>query len=181
MFWDDKSVTLDIAPGMTVNFPGPLQTYRPESAEPLLTNEQGEVFAVANRFGLGRAILLGFAPSLLFPVGGGKYDAAAAIADGSGADKANAIAFIRALTRESGLAPACDLMEDFGDISVRVMESKEEKLIFLCNHGEEVAIDLPESMSIIARSGAAGPAFDKTHGSTTLPRYAWVICSVEQE
>jgi hypothetical protein len=78
-FWNTASVTAHLhgfRERSRLVFPTLCQSYRVGSGSVLAKNDKGEAIAVSNAYAQGRAILFGFAPSLLFRAPGGKYQAA---------------------------------------------------------------------------------------------------------
>ena len=179
LFWNADKVEVALAEGAecSATFPQICQTFRPESGQPIAWNDRREVVGLRNAFGRGTAVLLGFAPSLLFPVGGGKYQGGGAVGQ-EGPGHAAALRFIGALAATAAVRPPAPLDLAGKRLSVRYCASGEEMLVFLCNHGDAVDLPLPSGASVIARSGKQEVCFETTTGAVSLPRYGWAIVAM---
>ena len=177
LFWNESARRVRFASdGTEVAFPALFQTWRPEGAEVVARNDAGEPAAVRSRFGEGDAVLFGFAPSLLFPVGGGKYEGAGAAAT-SEPDQRAALAVVGRLAEEAGLTKPVQWDSDSIRLSARYLESDRETLLFLANHGPAADVDLPPEATVIARGGDAEPDFTERRAAVHMPPNAWLLAA----
>jgi len=162
----------------TAAYPAAFQSYRLFGGQAIAHSAEGEILGVAHDFGRGRAILLGFAPSLLFPLGGGKYERAAA-SSGTPADQAAALALIADLASRAGARPPVAFDFPHRRIALRHKVSPCEQLLFVMNYGPATPIALPAGFSPIACGGAAELSFCSDIPNP-FPTHGWLIASSER-
>ena len=155
--------------------PAAFQSFRLFGAEAIAHSGEGEIVGVQHAFGKGRAILLGFSPALLFPLGGGKYESASSFA-GSTADQEAALGFIGALAAQAGARPPVNIALPHRQIALRHLESKRERLLFLMNYGPAAEVALPRGYTLLARGGAAGLDL-APKPPASMPTHSWIIAA----
>ena len=179
LFWNgrmDVEVTLHDKT-LKLTAPSLCQTFRPKGAGVIARNSQDEPVGVLNRYGKGTAVMFGFAPSLLFPVGGGKYDTT--VSDPSGDPHAQIVAaeLIRRLAADAQVVPPVEICGVGPTVTVRYLGSPGEYLVFCCNHGPAVSISVPKGAEILARSSGDEISFGGDVGQVKLQKYSWLIFS----
>ena len=151
--------------------PSLCQSFRLEGAEAIGWNKAGEVIATRRHFGAGQAVLLGVAPSLFFPAGGGKYDEKARSDDGPAPGAEDAARLVAALVRGAGLTLPFGWRQPEGAVSIRYLKSDAAAWAVACNYGGATTVALPAGFSVAAASQGAEAA----SGQVRMGPYAWFV------
>ena len=178
LFWNAEdfktTITLD-GKAFNATFNGVCQTLRCDGAEPIAHNAHGEIVATVNRFGNGRAVLLGFAPSFLFPVGGGKYEGTSGSVEAAEADQRAVLESVGVIAEQAGLTRPVEIATSSIGLSTRYLVSDSETLMFMGNHGQKSTIGLPQGARVIARRENGEVVFDGVAGPFELDQFDWAI------
>ncbi len=172
VFWNAPSMGVE-SEFASAAFTGAFQTFLPAGGEVFARNEKGEAVAVRNEFGRGKAFIFGFAPSLLFPAGKGKYDSGGA-APPPISLQADALVFMEKFLSRIGHTSPVPLSPPHRGMSVRCLESDDEILVFVMNYGPPGALPVPEGFSVLCcaddfRGGKTAES------ATVLDSNSWVI------
>ena len=183
LFWNPEAIRIrwrGCGVRREMLFPRVCQTFRLFGAQSLAETEDGETAGAQRKHGGGRAILLGFAPSLLFSGGAGKYHAQGNVDGGQALDRCAGVELIAALAKEAGLRRPVPWSSLSRELSARYLESAAERFVFLCNHGEETEVELPAQSRVVARRTDGELRFPSQRGAVKLPRYGWLLAATER-
>jgi len=179
LFWNGAMEVEISLQGKTLRLavPSLCQTYRPDGATVIARNSQAEPVGVLNHYGTGMGIMFGFAPSLLFPAAGGKYDPTSSTATDDRRVQTVAVELIKSLAAEAHVETPLPLDIDSSTVTVRYLRSASEYIVFCCNHGPAVDIPLPTGAEILARNSGDNVSFAGETGPVHLPRFSWLAFS----
>jgi hypothetical protein len=160
LFYNIKSFRCRREKTCTTSDPLPLrlpylkQTYRLTGGKPFLTAEDGSVCGTVNRFGTGRAYLIGGLPSHYFSVGAGKYAGGGEVLNDP--EQAEAWAGLYAgIAQEAGVNRPVSFDGGHSGVSARYLTGGGEHIVFLINYSEhrEAEIRFNKSVTILDLDG----------------------------
>jgi beta-galactosidase GanA len=179
LFWETSEQDISIeCDGWAIRakFPSVAQNYRTDAGEAVARNERGEIVAVRNRYGRGTAWLFGFAPSLAFASGGGKYQEGVGRGAGAAQTSRAAVELVGRLARAAGVERPLAWSSADGELNVRYLREEDGRVIgFFANHGEETTVVLPPGATAFAVGTEDGMDDRPRRGEVRLPRHAWAF------
>jgi beta-galactosidase GanA len=182
LFWEPVRQEVRVAAdgwSFTGSFPAVAQTYRCGGTRAIARNERGETAGVRSRFGKGTAWLFGFAPSLTFNFGGGKYQEGAA-RGGSGPESAGAVELVTRIASGAGVKRPFDWRNRGDGLNVRYLREPSGGVLgFFANHGDETELTIPDKSVTIAAGTPDKIDFRARRGAVVLPRHGWAIVEAQ--
>jgi beta-galactosidase len=150
------------------------QTLRPDGADVTGRSDDGEPIATSHAFHAGRAVCLGFSPSLLLAPGGvgGQDPSAEGIEI---VDRQEMLDLVDDLLWQLGLRRPVEIEFDSRFLSFRYLSCRQGVLAFVCNHGPRTTIALPEGGLFVACSSDGQVVFPDDPKPRQLDRFDWCI------
>jgi beta-galactosidase len=173
LFWNEEEFSVNTENGKSFSAYKACQTLVLNTAEALFTNDAGEIIGCQNNYGKGKAVLLGFAPELNFPFGGGKYDnASSKLSDTKDTNKILLEAIFNICKKD--LKP-CNFKTNSSDITVRYLQSVDSLITLFCNHGNHDSVSFDKNVCLAASSDGAN--LNKT-GTLEMDKYSWAFLEI---
>lgn len=137
LYWMENSYSVYDTSGREFSGCYQYQSYRLDGGRALLSDRDGNPVAVTNEFGEGRAVLLGGAPSMAFTTGGSKYFPDQVDVGLTDAERRGLLTLINELAAGAGVTSPFPLRGGDEHLTVRELQNKTERLLFLVNYAEE--------------------------------------------
>jgi hypothetical protein len=176
LYWMENSYPVFDTSGREFSGCYQYQSYRLDGGEALLSDTDGTPVAVSNRYGDGRAVLLGGAPSMAFTTGGSKYFPDQVDVGLTNAERRGLLTLIGELAMDAGVTSPFPLRGGDEHLTVRELQNKTERLLFLVNYAEETPQQITlEQEAVEIRLGGESEAPE----TVEIEPLSWQIFALE--
>lgn len=152
---------------------GLIQTLEPDGGVPIAFDSDGHVLGTARTWGEGEAFYLGFAPSLDFRIGGGKYSSEAGYKEKED-QRRQKMKIAHILAGHWGINFQTAYKGEDPDMSVRCLGWNNSRYLFFMNYGQnKVSLEFSEEASVLSDG-----EFQKITGPLCLAPVSWKMVKV---